>query len=443
MVIQRRKGCTAQSAPHLLVAVFCALSLLAAGCSSDDGLQAGDAATVEQGSAAEISVDGGDWTAVAAGDAVPVDAQVRSADGELRLAFRGGVVRLSPAAVATVTRQRVTLERGEALVSSDGELDAAIEDTEVAGAATYRLASGLASRLGVYDGTVAVRRPAQEREVAALRQLELSPFRLGFGEPLHYSPTDAWDRELLADAIAFDGEAARLSAGMDSSLGTGVRRASYYRQFVSKPAVLNTLAGMAAVSRDRKFGPPSDLLLPLFVAQAVNGTVDAAVDTVSALRADGARWGLIALELDVPSDRVIAAIDAIDERALAADDRGRGAGGSRTRRGDDVRTAAADQPGSSSSTGDSDGSSGTSTDEPPQSAPSDDDPGDPPSGGGTPPGEDPPGGGGNDPKPPKEPEPPIHESVVNQVVKTVGDSGVGEAVGGGNPPDLPSAPELP
>ena len=443
MVIRRRMGCTAQSTPHLLVAVLCALSLLAAGCSSDGELEAGDAATVEDGSSAEFSVDGGAWTAAAGGDTVPSDAQVRSTAGELRLAFRGGSVRLSPTAVATLTPQRVTLERGEALITSDGALSAAVEDTDVAGAGSYRLTSGLAPRLGVYEGEVTARRPAQERPVGALRQLDLSAFRLGFAEPLHYRATDSWDRALLADAIAFDGEAVRLSAGMDSSLGTGARPASYYRKFVAKPAVLHTLADMAAISRNRKFGPPSDVLLPWFVAQAVEGTVGSAVATVSALRADGARWGLIALELDVAADRVVAAIDALDDRALAANASGNG-GGSRSggSAGDgEVLTAAADEPVGSAPNSGEDTTGGDSAGDPTQSAPTDDDPNDPPSGGSTPPpgGGNPPGGGGTDPDPPDDPEPPP-ESVVDQVVKAVGESAVGEAVGGGGSPDLPDLP---
>ena len=446
MVIRRRKGCTAQLTPHLLVAVLCALGLLAAGCSSERGLQAGEAATVDDGFAAEMSVGGAEWTAVTGGETVPADARVRATGDELRLTFRAGSVRLSPTAIATVTPRQVTLERGDALVDSDGELTAAVDDTEVEGKGRFRLSAGLASRLGVYDGTATVRRPAQERDVPALRQLELSAFRLGVAEPLHYRATDTWDRELLAGAIAFDGEAARLASGMDSSLGTGVRRASYYRQFVSRPTVLNTLSGMAAVSRGRAFGPPSDVLLPLFVAQAVDGTVDSAVATVSALRAGGARWGLIALELDVPSERVVAAIDSLDERDLAGNDRpGAPDSASNSRRDDrddpGVRTAVADRPASS-------GSDSSDTDaavDQPASSPTNDAPQNPPSGGGNPPTEPkPPGGGGNDPDPPSEPDPPVQDTVVDQVVKAVGDSAVGEAVGGGgNLPGVPDLPDLP
>src|SRR5687767_9144627 len=105
MVIRRPSGCTANFAPPSLMAVLCVVALLAGGCSSDDDLGAGDAATVADGFTAEYSADGVDWVEAAAGAVIPADVQVRSADGELRLTFRDGEVRLSPDAVATVTAQ--------------------------------------------------------------------------------------------------------------------------------------------------------------------------------------------------------------------------------------------------------------------------------------------------------------------------------------------------
>lgn len=423
MVIRRPSGCTAHFAPRPLVAVLCVVAVLAAGCSSGDDLGAGDAATVADGSTAEFSTDGQQWTQRDAGEVIPADAQVRSVDDELGLQFRDGEVRLSPDAVATISATRVTLERGQALVDSDGALTAAYDDATVAGAGQYRLAAGLASRVGVYSGDVVVRRPAQEQQVAALRQLDLSAFRLEPPTPLQYRDSDVWDQQLLADAIAFDGEASRLAAGMDSQLGTRVRGLPFYRQFGARSAVLPVLTRLATVARNRRFGPPSDVLLPLFVAQAASGTIDDAAAAVGELRNAGAKWGLIALELDVRSQQVVAAIDLLGDRQLAADRAPRRrSGGS----GDDadVRTASADtgstgtgagsgsgaggsgdgggdgSPAGSGST--SSGSGGSGSDDPQQ-----------PSGGG--------GTGGDDPGD-DEPDSAVG-AVVDEVVTTVGGAG--------------------
>lgn len=322
MVIRRRLGWTAPHAPRHLLAVLSAVALLASACSgSDQGLRAGDAATVADGFRAEYAVDGGEWTTAGAGQAVPEGAQVRPADGELRLVFRDGTARLSSDAQATLTAQRVTVERGEALISSSGELDAAVSDTAVAGSGTYRLSSGLSARVGVYEGAVTVTRPAQERDVQALRELDLSAFRLATPDPLRYRESDPWDRDLLAPAIAFDGEAARLVRGMDVELGRRPLKASFYRQF-TQPAVVGLLADEARVSRGAAFGPPSDVLLTLFIAQAAAGdAVAPAVRRVTDLRDDGARWGLIAVELDVPSAQVVASIDQLGDSQIAAAER--------------------------------------------------------------------------------------------------------------------------
>ena len=395
------------------------VSLAAAGCSSEDGLDAGDAATVAAGFVAEVAVDGADWSPIEGGEAIPDGAQVRTAGDELRLTFRDGNARLSPDAQATLTADRITVELGEVLINSDGDLGAAVDDTTVTGAALYRLSSGLAARVGVYRGEVAVRRPAQERTVAALRELDIADFRLATSAtPLQYGDSDSWDQELLADAIAFDGEAARLQRGMDLELGTRPLAPTFYREFASAAAV-PVLASVAPQSVGRRFGPPSAVLLTVFVARAASGeTFDAAVSSVTGLRRDGARWGLIALELDVASDRVVAAIDRLGNRSLALADLSPADRSGELGIGGTVDGSGAGSAGA----GDDGAQGGTSAGN------------DSPTGGGGPPrdgddngsgtgGEDPPttsppgGGGGEDPDPP--PPPPPSEGPIEQVVNGV------------------------
>ena len=395
MVIRRRLGWTARIAPRPSVAVLLAVCLLASGCSTDGGLSAGDAATVADGSRAEFVLGDGDATVVEAGAVIPEGAQVRPVGGELRLEFRTGSARLSRDAEAVVTADRVTLERGEALIDSAGALSGAVDDTVAAGQARYRLTSGLSARVGVYDGAVTVRRPAQEREVPALRELDLAAFRLGVEEPLQYRADDAWDRDELGAAIAFDGEAARLTRGMDVELGRRPLKARFYRQF-ARPPVLSVLTTHAPTARGGAYGPPSDLLLTLFVAQAAaGGSVEPAVREVAGLRDAGARWGLIAVELEVSSGTVVAAIDGLGDKQIAAANDAAvatsadGAAGA-TDDGDEVAVAGDGTDGTSTGTDAADTSTTSDTD-------------DERTGGRTPGGDD--DSGGDDPgtAPPKEP----------------------------------------
>ena len=410
-----------------MVTVLFAVCLMASGCSSDEGLSAGDAATVADGSRAEFVLGDADATVVEAGGVIPEGAQVRPVGGELRLEFRTGTARLSRDAEAVVTADRVTLERGEALIDSVGTLSGAVDDTVAAGQARYRLSSGLSARVGVYDGAVTVRRPAQEREVPALRELDLAAFRLGVEEPLQYRADDAWDRDELGAAIAFDGEAARLTRGMDVELGRRPLKARFYRQF-ARPPVLSVLTTHAPTARGGAYGPPSDLLLTLFVAQAAAGdAVEPAVRQVAGLRDAGARWGLIAVELEVPSDKVVAAIDGLGDKQIAAANSAAvatSADGGATDDGDEVAVAGDGTDGTATD-GDSGDAATTPTDDADDDAPGgrtpgDDDPGDddpatdPPKEPREGPSEGPtegPGGGDDDPTPQE-----AVEKVVNDIV---------------------------
>ena len=315
MVIRRRKGLTGQFAPRALGAVLAAVALVGTGCSSD-GLRAGDAATIGEGSVAQIAIDGGEWEAVEGGTRVPEGAQVKAAEGETVLDFGDAVLRLAPGSVAVVDKGGIELSDGEALVEGSG-LDVVLGDTTVAANGSVRVSSGLSSRVGVYEGTAVVRRPAQRREVTALRELDLAPFRLAAtADPLQYLERDPWDAEFLGDAIAFDDEAARLARGIDVEIGRAPLRPGFYATFAGDQVVRH-LDTAARVQRRGAFGPPSDVLLTVFVSQAVSGPLGPSVQRVAALRGAGARWGLITMELDVAGDRVVAAIDQLGERRLA------------------------------------------------------------------------------------------------------------------------------
>lgn len=297
--------------------------LIAAGCNGDDlGGQA--VARVMSGDLVEVA-SGSGWTAVDAGAELPDGARVRTGDDQAHLAFRSGEVRLAPQAAAVVGDNGLDLLRGEVLVMNRDGFETRWTDVEVDGEGVYRLAPGLAPRLAVYRGEVTVRRPSEVRTVPELREASLSARRLpASAMPLTYRHDDPWDRMLLQDAIAFDDEAARLTRGLASEYGVEPRSQDFYASFAAAPD--RTVPVVARTARVRepggRFGPPGEALLTMFVAQsaAAGRGPEALADVVEKvvdLRSAGARWGLVATELDVTTSELADVVDAGRQRRLA------------------------------------------------------------------------------------------------------------------------------
>lgn len=300
-----------------------AAALIGAGCSGGD--DPGDAvARLTSGSLVEVARSSG-WSELAVGDEIAAGTRLRTGEKQARLAMRSGHVWLGPQAAAEFTEDHVELARGEALVESDGDLRMRWTEVEVAGEGVYRLSPGLAPRLGVYRGDITVRRPSEVRTVPPLREASLSARRLpAMAQPLTYRHDDPWDRILLRDAIAFDGEADRLLRGLAREYGNEPQAADFYATFAAAPdATVPVVARHARLrAADGRFGPPGEALFTLFVAQSAAReqapeAVAEAVDEVAGLRSAGARWGLVAVEFDVTGEQLAAAVDAGRQRRMA------------------------------------------------------------------------------------------------------------------------------
>lgn len=299
--------------------------LVAGGC--DGGGQRGETVGhVTAGDLVEVGVEDS-WVAAEVGDSIPAGAPVRTGDDEAQLELDSGEVRLAPQAAVTLVDDRVELLRGEVLVSSGGDLAARWTDADVTGKGVYRLTSGLSPRLGVYRGEVRLSRPSEARTVPALRETALSSRRLpAVARPLTYRHDDPWDRRYLRQAIAFDGEADRLIRGFTREYGDEPRPTDFYADFAAAPAqTVPVLAGAYRGRTDERVGPPGEALLVLFLGEAAAAAdtpegMAAATRRAVALRSAGARWGLIAAELDSTVRRVANRIDAGQERYLAQRD---------------------------------------------------------------------------------------------------------------------------
>ncbi|MGH8898397.1 MAG: hypothetical protein ACRDZ4_15610 [Egibacteraceae bacterium] len=280
-------------------------------------LRHGVSAQVVSGDTLETAGERG-WVPLGVGDDVPDGARIRTGGSGIRLEFRDGQVWLGPDAAARVSSQQVDLIRGEAMVVNPegGELSAHWADVAVSGRGIFRLTPGVDPRVGVYAGTVRVRRPAESRPVGALEQLGLSTRRLPVNPaPLAYRVQDGWDRELLGQAVAFDAEVERIARGIDVKFALGAKPPEFYRAFKAvDDATIPILRSTArTITPDGRFGPASDVLVTLFVAKAAAEVTDkplsAAAAQTATWRAEGARWGLVAMRFGVTASDFAETVD--------------------------------------------------------------------------------------------------------------------------------------
>lgn len=268
------------------------------------------------------------WVRLGVGDDIPDGARVRTGGSQVRLELGDGQVWLGPDAAARVFSQRVDLIRGEAMVidPAGGMLSAHWTDVLVSGRGIFRLTSGVNPRVGVYAGSVRVRRPAESRPVGALEQLGLSNRRLSAASgPLEYAAQDPWDRELLGQAVAFDDEVERIARGIDVKFAVGARPPEFYRIFRAvDDATIPILKSTArTITPDGHFGPASDVLVTLFVAEAAAGTtgkpLPAAATQTANWRAEGARWGLVAMRFGITASDFAETVDLSQIDRLTGD----------------------------------------------------------------------------------------------------------------------------
>lgn len=302
--------------------VVAALALVASGCSSSTR-SSGDIALVE-GQLERFDDD--TWVLASHAD----DGDRIRAVTDSRLQVDGDQVFLLEDAEAVITEQEVELVRGDVVVDGD-QLQVRVDDAVVDGIGTFRVDAGVAPRVAIYAGTAEVRRPGEGYRLQPYRQLSLTSRRFdGLDDPLTYDADDPVDQRLLSKAINFDGEVARYSTRLAELYGTGLQPAAFYASFAEVGADEVDVLLQAAPNRNDEgaVGPPADALIGLFVSRALAAErPEDLADTaarVAALRAEGARWGLIAMALDLGQvtfgatvDQAVAAREVVEASAPA------------------------------------------------------------------------------------------------------------------------------
>ncbi|MDP9022481.1 MAG: hypothetical protein M3N57_07260, partial [Actinomycetota bacterium] len=267
------------------------------------GIPAGFAARLTAGDLQRL-VDAR-WVDVRLEELVPDGATVRSQDGA-RLAVDGGNIALSGEARARLA-DPLEITAGSVLTEVPGrERAVAFSPFTVRGRGSWRVDTGGAVRVGVYDGAVGIRADAAGVDcdgpcvaVGRLQDATVVGGRLPADpRPLHYEPVDEWDRRLLADVLAIDRQVAQLAAGFAARYGTAPQPPAFYTSFsqVQEP-LADALPRLATTTVQGRFGPPADVLVAVVVTdllvQRAGLGLDEAVDTIVRLRHDGATWGIV------------------------------------------------------------------------------------------------------------------------------------------------------
>ena len=222
------------------------------------------------------------------------------------------------------------LVAGDLLVRAGDErvaVDATSAVASVSSGGDARLSRGLALDTAVYDGAVDLRSGSRSFRVAALRQVSvpgvgLLPDAGTSAPPLKYRASDRWDREFLGDWIALGDDLEARSNGLSGQIGPDQgRTAGFYRLLLpdldAQPDFTQTLVDAQESSS------PGERLVGAVIALASTRRASFAARWTAAFafRAEGAEWGLVALDQRV-RDRpaLVTQMDAALSRVVTRPD---------------------------------------------------------------------------------------------------------------------------
>ncbi len=306
------------SVRRLLVAVI-VVALVAPACSRGGGDD--DAYVLQLDGTAEIVRDDGSRRLDDGDHRLSTGDTVRMVDGDATLELPGDRSMLLRAGRedrdASVIRVAAAPEvvEGDAVVVAADELDFRAGDVEVVlrdGAA--RVHRGLGVTVAVYEGAAQVSSAGRELAggLGALRQVSVPATGLLPREPspLLYDEADPdpWDRRFLGDAIDLGAELDRRSRSFTGEVGgrTSVD-APLLRRVLPRLADERDFADALLTGVQRTAGEA--LVGAAIVVEAGDASFRERWDEVFSFRADGARWGLVALDQQVRRDAVLGTIN--------------------------------------------------------------------------------------------------------------------------------------
>jgi len=304
-----------------LVAVVAAVAALGSGlvgCSSR-ALGPGEARLTVASGRAEVAGTGENWQSAHSDQRLHRNDRVRVLSGLSEVHFAsdrtielrtGSELQVLPQP-ALVKGDLLATAKSTPLTVSAGNADAQVHD----GAAHLSRALGITA--ASYAGDLAVTSAGRNLTVPALRQAGVpGPGLLPAAPtPLDYRADNPWDRRYLGDAIDLGEELLARSQGFTAQLGPDEgHTAGFYRQLV--PALDNEPAFTQQLLQPDA-APGETLVGAAITVEGSNGSFADRWRSVFGFRAQGARWGLVALDQHVDRAPLLSAVDdALGRRSV-------------------------------------------------------------------------------------------------------------------------------
>lgn len=291
-----------------------AVVLLAPAACSEDEPGAGEArlevdgeAIVERDGERETVVD--DDADLGPGDRVEIT------EGIGRLLLRDGVRMELRAGIddsdnsVLVMDELPVLEAGDLLVAAPERAVVESAGTNIdVGAGVARVSRRLGVGVASYDATVRLDSAGQEREVPALREMQVPALGRppSAPRPLTYDERDPWDRRILGEAIALGERLEAMASSYTQSLAPSEGRSPGFFRLVL-PGLEDDAELTELLEPDR---PTGETLIGAAIADlGRQGTFPSRWSSVFGFRDQGAAWGLVALDQEVSSPPLLGSIE--------------------------------------------------------------------------------------------------------------------------------------
>jgi hypothetical protein len=293
-----------------VVAAVAALGSGFAACTSR-ALGPGEARLTVLTGRAEVAATGSDWRSAHTDQRLHRNDRVRVLSGLSEVHFSSDrTVELRNGSELQVLSQP-ELMRGDVLASakatpltvSAGNAEAHVHD----GAAHVSRALGVTA--ASYSGDLTVTSAGRDLSVPALRQAGVPGPGLvpATPSPLDYQPDNPWDRRYLGDAIDLGDELQARAEGFTAQLAPDEgHTAGFYRELL--PA-LDKEPAFTQAQLDPNMSPGDTLIGAAITVQGKNGDFADRWQSVFGFHAQGARWGLVALDQRVSRAPLLAQVD--------------------------------------------------------------------------------------------------------------------------------------
>ncbi|MGH9277759.1 MAG: hypothetical protein ACRD12_06580 [Acidimicrobiales bacterium] len=304
----------------IALAVVLVVGLAGAGCSRQSSKAAGRLNV--DGQALVTANDGGQKT-VTEPRTLRSGEQVRVVEGTATLGLgQGGQLELRKDSTVRLVvesgpsgqkQTRGELATGDVLVTtSEGTAEVAAGDTVVRVSGAARVTRGLAVVVAAYQGSSSVESVSKRVDVRAPRQTTVpAPGVVNPPGPVPFSASDPWDQRYLADAIELGNQLEARGRGFTAQLVAGQDTGeAFFRQIL--PSLRDQPFDGAFLAGSRSAG--ETLIGAAITLEGTNGDFRERWVNAFGFHAQGAPWGLVALDQAVARQPLLAAVDAATGR---------------------------------------------------------------------------------------------------------------------------------